>query len=401
MATTPPVLQSPRDSYVPIDKVPDYEKTNVRISIESDSELSACIKLEKEGKCYMFIGDTRISIDEHEGARTAIFSVKNRQVVSKTYQIYKVGSDGKMTPDKVGPNTPELKIIRGNGITRTPLFSKLPPIDGLNSDKSIYLSGIKSGKKDDAIAIKEQSNVFNDEYLRELRKYYQEKRGEKPRPVYLYAKNVKTQKYEKVSFPKTTADTEPVSVIYLNPLSGKRADAEKDVLAKLDKDIADKAAEIANMTTELALYRQVDSKPKKTCSTFSKVLEDDLVKNAEAELNQLLDAKAKLDADKADPKYLSRTVQFGEEKTIADFKKDYILIMSYNDWTSTTAPPDATDQNNMNLQQARDPTATSSFNPFGLFTGSKGGRRKTKKSNKKSRKGKSKKQNKSRKGFFY
>ena len=171
-------------------------------------------------------------------------------------------------------------------------------------------------------------------------------------------------------------------------------------MLKLDKDIADKAAEIANMTTELDLYTPVDSKPKKTCSTFSKVLEDDLVKNAESELKQLLDAKAKLDADKADPTYLSRTVQFGQEKTIADFQKDYILIMSYNDWTSTTAPPDATDT--MYTAQAAQPTVTNSFNPFGFLTGSnKGGRRKTKKSNKKSRKGKSKKQNKSRKVFFY
>jgi len=398
---TPIVLQSPTDSYVPIDEVPDYEKTKVKILIESESELLACIKLEKEGKCYMFIDDTRIRVEEGKAERSAYLSIKSRRVVLKTYEIHKVDSDGKITTDKIGPTTNELKIIRENIITRTPLFSKLPQIDGLNSDKSIYLSGIKSGKKDDDIAIKEQSNVFDDAYLRELRKYYQKKSGEKPRPVYLYAKNVKTQKYEKVSFPKTTADTDPVSVIYLNPLSGKRADAETDVLLKLDKDIADKAAEIANMTKELALYTPVDSKPKKTCSTFSKVLEDDLVKNADAELKQLTEAKAKLDADKADPTYLSRTVQFGEEKTIADFQKDYILIMSYNDWTSTTAPPDATVT--MDKAQADEPTVTNSFNPFGFFkTGSnKGGRRKTKKSNKKSRKGKSKKQNKSRKGFFY
>jgi len=392
------------DSYVLIDSVPDYEKSNVKILITSDDELLACIKLEKENKCHMFIGDKRIRIDQHQAARSAVLSYKSRQVVSNTYQIYEVDSNGNMTQTKVGPMTSELKIVRNNGITRTPLFSKLPPVLGVsNSDESMYLSGVKSGKKDDAIAIKEQSSVFDDAHLRELRKQYQEKGffGGRTRPIHLYAKNIKTQIYEKVSFPKAAVEADPVSVIYLNPLSGKRADAEKDVMAKLDKDIADKAAEITNITAELNQYKSEGSKAKKTCATFSKVLEGDLEKNADAELKQLTEAKAKLDADKADPKYLSKTVQFGEEKTIADFKKDYILIMSHKDWTSTAAPAPAVaaplDVTGATVPGTVVEKPKSGFSFFG-------GRSRTKRKNKKSRKGKSKKQNKSRKlfkGFLY
>ena len=212
------------DRYVLIDSVPDYEKSKVKILIASDDELLECIKLEKENKCHMFIGDKRIRIDQHQAARTAAFTIKSRQVVSNTYQIYEVDANGNMTQTRIGPMTSELKIVRGNGITRTPLFSKLAPVSGVNdSDESMFLSGVKTGKKDDDIAIKEQSNVFYDAHLRELRKHYQEKGffGGRTRPVHLYAKNVKTQKYEKVSFPTAAADTEPVSVIYLNPLSGK------------------------------------------------------------------------------------------------------------------------------------------------------------------------------------
>ena len=139
------------------------------------------------------------------------------------------------------------------------------------------------------------------------------------------------------------------------------------------------------------------------------MLEGDLEKNADAELKQLTEAKAKLDANKADKDYIKKTVQFGEEKTIADFKKGYILIMSHKEWTvpgaavttpAAAAAPDVTGANvpGTVVQQPKS-------GAFGLGMGFLGGRRKTKKSNKKSRKQKKyKKQPKSRKlfkGFMY
>ena len=164
-------LQISDDSYVLIDSVPEYEKKNVRILITSDDELLACIQLEKENKCHMYIGDKRIRIDQHQTARSAILSYKSRQIVSNTYQIYELDANGNTTQEKkIGASTKELKLIRENGIKRTPLFSKLASVPTyVNTEESIYLSGVKTGKKDDNIAIKEQSNVLDEAHLQEIR----------------------------------------------------------------------------------------------------------------------------------------------------------------------------------------------------------------------------------------
>lgn len=326
-----PTIQASDDSYVLIDSVPEYEKKNVKILITSDDELLASIKLEKENKCHMFIGDKRIRIDQHQAARSAILSYKSRQVVSNTYQIYELDANGNTTQNKIGPMTSELKIVRGNGITRTPLFSKLAPVPTfVNTEESIYLSGVKTGKKDDAISLKEQSNVLDEAHLKEIRNEYQAKINLlvtqiRTRPIHLYAKNVKTQQFEKVSFPKSANDKEPVPIIYLNPIGGKRADAEAKVKAELDKEIADKTAELSLITAEATEYNAPSSKARKTCAAFSKVIEADLTKNATTELEQLKKQKTELDAKKADPEYIKKTVQFGKEISIDEFKKNMSL----------------------------------------------------------------------------
>ena len=390
------------DSYVLIDSVPEYEKKNVKILIASDDELLASIKLEKENKCHMFIGDKRIRVDQHQAARTAAFTIKSRQVVSNTYQIYEVDANGNTTQNKIGPMTSELKIVRANGITRTPIFSKLAPVPGyVNTEESIYLSGIKTGKKDDDISIKEQSNVLDEAHLKEIRNQYQAKGffGGRTRPVHLYAKNVKTQQYEKVSFPKAAAETDPVPVLYLNPIVGKRADAEAKAKAELEKEIVDKAAELSLITGEATEYNAPASKARKTCAAFSKVIEADLTKNATTELEEVKKQKTELDAKKADPDYIKKTVQFGKELLIDNFKREYVLIMSHKEWTLPGAQS--------SVAPAPEPTGATvpgtvvpkSTNFFGF-----GGKRKTKRNDKKSRKGKSKKQAKSRKlfkGFMY
>lgn len=392
-------LQISDDSYVLIDSVPEYEKKNVRIPITSDDELLACIKLEKENKCHMYIGDKRIRIDQHQAARSAVLSYKSRQVVSNTYQIFELDVNGVMTQNKIGPMTSELKIVRGNGISRTPLFSKLDPVPAyINTEESIYLSGVKTGKKDDAIALKEQSNVLDEAHLKEIRNEYRKQINLlvtqiRTRPIHLYAKNVKTQQFEKVSFPTAAKDEDPVPVIYINPIGGKRKDAVRKVEADLDKEIADKTAELSLITAEANEYNAPSSKARKTCATFSKVIEADLTKNATTELEQLKAQKADLDAKKADPEYIKKTVQFGKEISIDAFKKEYILIMSHKDWTLPGAQAVAP-------QAPTGATVPGTVVPREKFLGLFGGRRRTKRNNKKSQKqGKSKKQNKSRRLF--
>ena len=400
-----PTIQASADSYVLIDSVPEYEKKNVRISISSADELLASIKLQKEKKCHMYYGNDEIYIDELAGSeKTALFGTLTGKTTQgkTTYIVRKIGE-----PASLLYSTKELNLLFKK-ITRTPLFSKLAPVPTfVNTEESIYLSGVKTGKKDDAISLKEQSNVLDEAHLKEIRNEYQAKINLlvtqiRTRPIHLYAKNVKTQQFEKVSFPKAANDKDPVPVIYLNPIGGKRADAEAKVKAELDKEIADKTAELSLITAEANEYNAPSSKARKTCAAFSKVIEADLTKNAMTELEQLKKQNTELDAKKADPEYIKKTVQFGKEISIDAFKAEYVLIMSHKEWTLPGAPVAAAPA------PAPEPTGATvpgTVVPQSRFFGILGGRRKTKRNNKKSHKqGKSKKQNKSRrffKGFMY
>jgi hypothetical protein len=388
------------DSYVLIDSVPEYEKKNVRIQITSDDELLASIKLQKDKKCQLFYGTDEIYIDELAGSEKTAFlgTITGKTTQGKTtYIVRNIG-----VPTSSLYSTKELKLLFKK-ITRTPIFSKLAPVPAyVNTEESIYLSGIKTGKKDDDISIKEQSNVLDEAHLKEIRNQYQAKGffGGRTRPVHLYAKNVKTQQYEKVSFPKAAAETDPVPVLYLNPIVGKRADAEAKAKAELEKEIVDKAAELSLITAEATEYNAPASKARKTCAAFSKVIEADLTKNATTELEEVKKQKTELDAKKADPDYIKKTVQFGKEMSIDNFKREYVLIMSHKEWTvpgaQSAAPAPAPEPTGA--------TVPGTVVPQQKFLGIFGGKRKTKRNDKKSRKGKSKKQAKSRKlfkGFLY
>lgn len=414
MAQAAPVsIGEADDGYVLIDSVPEYERTSIKIPITSITDLLACIKLEKENKCHLFIGEEQITIEEMSGIEETrsflsknVFNRKDKsdtRIGDTTFQVLK------KTKEKMG--APARKdVLLGKKITRTPLFSKLNLVPGFeSSDSSMYLSGVKAADVNnyDKNAIDEQSKTLDSVHLMEIRNDYQHEflNLVKSRHHILYVKDIRKPKaptYKKVSFPKAKSKEDPVLSIYLNDIGGgKRETAAAVKRAEYNTKKAEKESEIIRMTAEIAEYKVENSKSSKTCATFSKVSESDLVKNAEAELSNAQNESTKFNAVSVDD-YVKRELQFGEEITIDAFKKGCILIFSTKEWTVPGAPAKEAPVQEVSGANVSGNVETVPEKPkswFGL-----GGRRRTKRNNKKSRKGKSKKQKKSRKlfkGFMY
>ena len=247
---------------------------------------------------------------------------------------------------------------------------------------------------------KEQKRVLDDNVLIALAPLRTQK------SIFLYAKDVKSQKYSKVSLTKEAQDV-PVPTIYINEINNKtRSSAEKDEKDKLQ-------AEIDLKTSEIKAINDATNDSLNVCAALSS---QSMLKGVDA---KTLDKNKKKATDKIQkvldvakqnmtdfPTYLKSVLTYGKTVTREDFNKNYVLIISTTEWKEKliplvegNQPPVGTEVRPVETapQAAKEPPKSTGFlrNLFG------GGRRKTKKSNKKSRKGKSKKQNKSRKVFLY
>lgn len=400
------------DGYVLIDSVPDYEKKSIKILITSTTDLLACIKLEKEQKCHLFIGEDQITIEDM-GGREEEEKLNLRNVFGRTFkgtEVKIIKTEDLYQVKKLSDNLNmgsqgTIGVLLKKNITRTPLFSKLNLVPGFeSSDSSMYLSGVKAADVNnyDKNAIDEQSKTLDSVHLMEIRNDYQHEflNLVKSRHHILYVKDIRKPKaptYKKVSFPKAKSKEDPVLSIYLNDIGGgKRETAAAVKRAEYNTKKAEKESEIIRMTAEIAEYNVENSKSSKTCATFSKVSESDLVKNAEAELSNAQNESTKFNAVSVDD-YVKRELQFGEEITIDAFKKGCILIFSTKEWTVPGAPAKEAPVQEVSGANVSGNVETVPEKPKSWF--GYGGRRRTKRNNKKSRKGKSKKQKKSRKLF--
>lgn len=390
MATPNPISIG---SYLPIDNIPQYEKGDKKIEIASMDELLACKELQKGKICHLYYGNDEIYIDELAGSeKTALFgTITGKTTQGKTtYVVRKIGD-----PTSLLYSTKELKLLFKK-ITRTPLFSKLDPVPAyINTEESIYLSGVKTGKKDDNIAIKEQLNSLNDAHLQEIRKTYYLEGGilwnSRKRPLRLYAKHIKTQEYKKISFVEKVG---PVSNLWINDIVSENITQKREKKAKeLDDLIKNKKDELVRLGNDKVLYENHDNAASKTCAAFSGKDQSTLEANAQTAYDDVKDKITILETNKSRGNaYLDEVLKFGDKISIDDFKKEYILIMSPQSWTLPGAQAVA--------PQVPGATVPGTVVPQEKFLGLFGGRRRTKRNNKKSQKqGKSKKQNKSRRLF--
>jgi hypothetical protein len=412
------------DNYLNISGIPNqYIKTAIvnYILIDSVEELEKLITDIASGKkyCELYIQDgttyKQVSITrqtkrgkKYEG----IYPLRKKVVVEEVLYIV----DGNQSQAE------DAETLHERGIYRKPIFSKFnSQTEYTGTDDSLYLGGVQSVNVD-VDAQKEQRRVLDDKVLQALAPLRTDK------TIFLYAKDVKTQKYSKVSLSKEAADI-PVPTIYINDISNKtRSQAETEEKDKLQNDIKEKEDEIKAING-------ADDKSLTMCAALSS---ESMVRGIDAKKLGLNKKKATdkiqklLNVAQENMKnfstYVQSVLKYGKPVTLEEFNKNYILIISTKPWeaksipviggpadvstvnetsTDTRTVSDATNPNAIApYQKADGPTTTSGFlsgfNPFGSASG---GRRKTKKSNKKSRKqSKSKKQAKSRKlfkGFMY
>lgn len=406
------------DNYLNISGIPnEYIKNAIvnYILIDSVEELEKLITDITSGKkyCELYIQDgttyKQVSITrqtkrgkKYEG----IYPLRKKVVVEEVLYIV----DGNQSQAE------DAETLHERGIYRKPIFSKFnSQTEYTGTDDSLYLGGVQSVNVD-VDAQKEQRRVLDDKVLQALAPL---RTGKK---IFLYAKDVKTQKYSKVSLSKEAADI-PVPTIYINDISNKtRSQAETEERDKLQNDIKEKEDEIKAING-------ADDKSLTVCAALSS---ESMVRGIDAKKLGLNKKKA---TDKIQkllnvaqenmknfPTYVQSVLKYGKPVTLEEFNKNYILIISTKPWEAKSipvigGPADVSPVNEISTATSTVPAAPAPTAPaptanaaaprsflsrIGLSNS--GGRRKTKKSNKKSLKQKSKKQPKSRKlfkGFMY
>lgn len=375
MATIPANIKAVFDStYVKIDTIEELQKLVDTPETQLFKSDNTPITITKE---------TRV-----DTIKTGMYGFRKEEDVEKN--AYKVSTE---------PTNKSFSItsLLRYGIFRKPILTVLAaaPTEYPEAANSVSLH-LGASEVD---AMKEQGIVLENNVLKGLADLRNAK------AIYLYAKDVKKNTYSKISISK---DPNTPTTIYLNPMKPtSRAAEEANIKKQLTENIDALKAELTSVNGETDASLQ-------TCAKLSSegaivpVTTGTLQKNKEKVAKKI---QAEIDTHTSNlgpnfQNYIKRALTYGETIGLEKLKTKYLLVVSTKPWVASADVPVAengpADANiTMDKAQAAEPTVTSGFNPFGFITGSKGGRRKTKKSNKKSRKGKSKKQNKSRKVFFY